>query len=171
MAGDSDVDGTIVIEVGENRSFRFVRASKSSRLGPFGEGLVAVVAPENVGRTAGIERGAGQKQIKVAVMVVVDKRDPGGAVLRRKACFSSHVLKLAVSEVAKEKNRIIERHSEVVEAVAIVVADSAGHSAARSLQTRCRCIRIFKASVSLGMEHANRLWPILHQHEVHAAIA
>ena len=143
-------------------------SAQPGRLGPFGECLVAVVAPEHVGCVAGLERRTGEQQVEIAVVVVIDKRDSGRLVARRQAGFRRHVLELSLAQIAEQQHLVVERDGQIVQVVAIVVANGAGNGvASMPLSPAAAASTSSKLAIVVAMQHANRLRPGLHQHQVH----
>lgn len=75
-----DVDGAIIVEIGENRRRGSYGSAETRRLCPFAEGFVAVIAPEHIGALARFGRGAGQQQIEVAIVIEINERNPRRAI-------------------------------------------------------------------------------------------
>ena len=67
------------------------------------------------GASPGFKRRARQKQIQIAIVVVIDERDAGRLVARREPGFRRHVLELAVAQVAKQQHPVVERDGQVVQ--------------------------------------------------------
>ncbi len=86
-AGDDEVDGAVVVQIGAERANRRCDAAQRGFLGPVGESPVAIVAPENIsGRRCVRWKWEGltwivklefvearDVEIEIAVVVVVDK--------------------------------------------------------------------------------------------------
>ena len=126
-AGDEEVYGAVVVEVGEDGGGGAAGAAEAGLFRPVGEGLVAVVAPEDVGASA-VGGCAGDEEVEVAVVVVVDEDEVGGAIGRGDSGFFGDVGELAVAEIAEEEDAVAHGEGEVGEAVVVEVARGAGYA-------------------------------------------
>src|ERR1019366_1375936 len=106
-------------------------------------------------RTVCVGVPARQQQVQITVVVVVDEGDAGGPVLRGEAGGGSHVLKFAFAQIAEEQHAIFQRNGEIVEAITIEVANSAGDGVTRSFESGSVGIEVRKRAVAVRTKHTN----------------
>ena len=114
------------------------------------------------------ERRAGQKQIQIAIVVVVHKRDARGLIARRNARLRRHIFELPMAQIAKQQHAIVQRDSQIVQ-----IRRRRSRPLRRPRRGRSAFSPAAAASKSSklpsprSMQHANRLRARLHQHQVH----
>ena len=67
-------------------------------------------------------------------------------------------------QIAKQQNRIVQSNRQIIQPIAVEIAHRAGHRAALGFQPRSLCVPLFKAAVTLVVQHSNGLRARLHQH-------
>ena len=170
IGGGDDVDGTVIIDVGEDDGAGGSGSAEAGGVGPLGEGLVAVVAPEDAGVAAGGEGAAGDEEVEVAVVVVVDKAEALGVVEGLEADGGGGIFKVALAAVVEEQELVVEGYGEVVEAVGIVVSDGAGDGVAAGDEAGVGCGEFREGAVAVVAIDVDGAGAGAHEDEVGDAV-
>ena len=83
------IDGAIVVDVREHGACRICASGESGRTGPFREGGISVVSPENTRAFARREGRACDEEIEIAVVIEIDEGESSGMIQRLNTYRSS----------------------------------------------------------------------------------
>ena len=136
--GHQQIDGAIVVQIGELTGDRVTVAAKTRLLRPVGEGPVPIVPPKDVW-AASAGRAAGHKQVEVSIMVVVYKSDACRMVCRLNTRARRDVLEPASAEVAIQQHAVAHGQRQIRQAVVVKVARRARHTVAAHGQAALGC--------------------------------
>src|SRR5215469_15138400 len=158
---DDEIDRAVIVDIASDGGNGCCWASQGGLFCPFGERVVAIVAPQNVSGRRGILRKckwlrgmrqweivkARDVQVEVAVVVVVDECHAEDQALGLNPNLIGYVLESAVTFVVKKVDVTIDSHREIGMAIVIVVAD--GATGAFAIEFKLRGLRdVLKFSVS-----------------------
>ena len=130
IPSDRNVHRAVIIEVRQDRRLRLPVPAQTRRFRPFGKRLVPIIPPQNIRRTGLFQWRASQKQIQIAIVVIIHKRNSCRPILCLQASFCSHILELALAQIAKQQHLVAQRDGEIVQSIAIEIAYRAGDSMA-----------------------------------------
>ena len=136
LAGDHEIDGAIVVDVGRHDANACGVARESCLRGRIRKGAIAVIAPHLICRCALFK--ARHIQIEIAVMVVIDERHTERWSGHADAKRHRRVAERALAGISINGDAIGQSDRDIVESVVVVIAGRAAGRMLRHVEARSR---------------------------------